>query len=107
MPRKAPKERKYDLYQAILEIKDFDECVHFFEDLCAMTELSAIEQRFDVAKMLLDDKVYIEIMKENNASSATISRVNRVLNSGTGALAEVISRANAKLKETEDKAEAE
>ena len=41
-------------------------------------------------------KVYTEIMSETNASSATISRVNRMLNYGTGCLGEVIDRLDKK-----------
>ncbi len=92
MARNVPKEHKMDMYKAILELKDLDECRDFFEDICAVTELSAMEQRFEVAKMLKQNKVYIEIMQETNASSATISRVNRMLNSGTGCLGNVIDR---------------
>ncbi len=92
MNKEVSKERKMDLYRAILELKDLDECVHFFEDLCAMTELHSMEQRFEVAKMLKKDKVYIEIMQETNASSATISRVNRMMTSGTGCIPEILER---------------
>ena len=92
MAKKIPKERKIDMYKAILELKDLDECCNFFEDVCAVTELRSMEQRFEVAKMLKQDKVYTEIMQKTNASSATISRVNRRLNYGTGCLGEIIDR---------------
>lgn len=92
MAKKIPKERKIDMYKAILELKDIDECCNFFEDVCAVTELRSMEQRFEVAKMLKQDKVYTEIMQKTNASSATISRVNRMLNYGTGCLGEIIDR---------------
>ncbi len=92
MSKTIPKERKMDMYKAILELKDLEECCRFFEDLCAMTELQSMEQRFEVAKMLKQDKVYTEIGEKTNASSATISRVNRMLNFGTGCLSEVIDR---------------
>ncbi len=92
MSKEVSKERKLDLYRAILELKDLDECVNFFEDLCAMTELHSMEQRFEVAKMLKKDKVYIEIMQKTNASSATISRVNRMMTSGNGCIPEVLDR---------------
>ena len=92
MAKKIPKERKIDMYKAILELKDLDECCNFFEDVCAVTELRSMEQRFEVAKMLKQDKVYTEIMQKTNASSATISRVNRMLNYGTGCLGEIIDR---------------
>ena len=78
--------------KAILQLKDLDECCEFFDDLCAVTELRAMEQRYEVASMLLDNKVYMEIMEKSNASSATISRVNRMLNYGTGRLPEIIER---------------
>ncbi|MCI6858150.1 MAG: YerC/YecD family TrpR-related protein [Eubacterium sp.] len=96
MGKNIPRERKIGMYKAILELKDLDECCDFFEDICAVTELRSMEQRFEVANMLKQDKVYTEIMKETNASSATISRVNRMLNYGTGCLGEVIDRMNEK-----------
>ncbi len=88
------KGRKTGMYEAILQLKDLDECCRFFEDLCAMTELRSMEQRYEVAKMLSEGKVYTDIMERSNASSATISRVKRTLNYGTGCLAEVIDRVN-------------
>lgn len=86
--------RKHDdaLYKAILQLKDLEECRQFFEDLCAMTELRSIEQRFEVATMLHHDQVYTEIKEKTNASSATISRVNRMLNYGTGCISEILDR---------------
>ena len=92
MGKGTPKERKIGMYKAILELKDLDECCNFFEDLCAVTELRSMEQRFEVARMLKKDKVYTEIMNKTNASSATISRVNRMMNYGTGCLGEVLDR---------------
>ena len=92
MSRRIPKKRKYEMYKAILELKDLDECIAFFDDICAITELRSMEQRFEVATMLKQDKVYTEIMQKTKASSATISRVNRMLNSGTGCLSQVIDR---------------
>lgn len=92
MNRNVPKERKIAMYEAILQLRDLDECCDFFEDICAMTELRAMEQRFEVARMLKEDKVYTEIKQETNASSATISRVNRMLNYGTGCLGKILDR---------------
>ena len=91
MGKNIPKERKEGMYKAILELKSLEECFDFFEDICAMTELRSMEQRFEVASMLKKEKVYTEII-----SSATISRVNRMLNYGTGCLGEVIDRLNQK-----------
>ena len=85
-----------ELYKAILKLDSVEECYDFFADLCTVPELKAMEQRFEVASMLKKEKVYTEIMSETNASSATISRVNRMLNYGTGCLGEVIDRLNQK-----------
>ncbi len=93
--------RQHDnaMYEAILQLKDLEECRRFFEDLCAMTELRSIEQRFEVASMLHRNQVYTEIKEKTNASSATISRVNRMLNYGTGCIGEILDRMEAKKAE--------
>ena len=85
-------ERNTALYEAILRLNSLDECIRFFDDLCAVTELRTMEQRYAVAGCLLQGKVYSEIRRETGASSATVSRVNRMLNYGHGCLGEVISR---------------
>ncbi len=82
-------EKNRELYESILKLKDLDQCERFFKDLCSITELNAMEQRFMVAKMLYEGKVYTEICEKTHASSATISRVNRALNYGENALREV------------------
>jgi TrpR-related protein YerC/YecD len=61
-----------------------------------------MEQRFEVAKMLREDKVYTEIMQKTSASSATISRVNRMLNYGTGYLGSVLDKMRAKMSKDEE-----
>ena len=83
-------ERLRELYEAILTLQDVDECIAFFEDLCSPTELSAMEQRYEVMNLLLQDKVYLEILEKTNASTATISRVKRVMDYGTGCMPRVI-----------------
>lgn len=83
-------ERNTALYEAILRLNNLDECIRFFDDLCAVTELRTMEQRYAVAGCLLQGKVYSEIRRETGASSATVSRVNRMLNYGTGSVAESV-----------------
>lgn len=83
-------ERNTALYEAILRLNSLDECIRFFDDLCAVTELRTMEQRYAVAGCLLQGKVYSEIRRETGASSATVSRVNRMLNYGTGSVAESV-----------------
>ena len=85
--RIGKKEKNEDFYKAILLLKDEEECYSFFRDVCTIAELRAMEQRFEVARMLTQGKVYSEIRRETGASSATVSRVNRMLNYGTGSVA--------------------
>lgn len=92
MSRSVPKERNIDMYKAIMKLQSLEECCQFFEDICAMTELQSMEQRFEVARLLKKDTVYTEIKNKTNASTATISRVNRMLNYGTGCLGTVLER---------------
>ena len=70
------------LFEAILKIDNLNECYMFFEDICTVSELKAISQRLEVAKMLKKGCRYSEIVKKAGASTATISRVNRCLNYG-------------------------
>lgn len=67
------------LFNAVLSLKNLDECYCFFEDLCTVQELKAMSQRLVVAKMLSEKSVYSDIVKKTGASTATISRVNRSL----------------------------
>ena len=92
MVKKNPKEPSMDLYQAITGLQDVESCYRFFQDLCSITELRSIEQRYDVAKLLYNGKVYTEIVEETGASSATISRVNRALKYGENGLMDVFDK---------------
>ena len=81
-----------DLFKSILSLKDIEECYMFFEDICTISELKAISQRLEVAKMLRADKTYQEISALTGASTATISRVNRCLVYGTGGYSIALER---------------
>ena len=67
------------LFQAILSLKDQEQCYKFFEDICTVTELKAMAQRLEVARMLDEGCIYEEIVAKTGASTATISRVKRCL----------------------------
>ncbi len=94
MARSGKKQRSMALYNAILNLKSLDECCAFFDDLCTGNELRSMEQRFDVATYLMQDKVYLEILDKTGASSATISRVRRNIldNENGGMMRDVILR---------------
>ena len=92
MVRIGKKEMNDQLYKAILELKDEQECYDFFQDLCTVSELRSMEQRFAVAALLSEGMIYSDILEQTGASSATISRVNRSVSYGTGAYAKVLER---------------
>ena len=72
------------LFEAILTLENPEECYIFFEDICTINELLSLSQRFEVSKMLREQKTYLEIAEKTGASTATISRVNRSLAYGAG-----------------------
>ena len=92
MNNKLKDEHMDDLFKAILTLENTEECYAFFEDLCTVLELKAMSQRMQVAKMLVQKKVYSDIVAQTGASTATISRVNRTLNYGSEGYALVFDR---------------
>ena len=95
MNKQHKKPRCDDMYRAILTLKTVDECKQFFDDLCTVTELQAMEQRYQVAVLLSEGMIYNDILEKTGASSATIS-----LQYGTGGYEIVFGR----LKEQAEKA---
>ncbi len=71
-----------ELFRAVLSLKDLDECYRLFEDVCTIKEIKSMAQRLQVASLLKLEKTYNEIEEKTGASTATISRINRVLNYG-------------------------
>ena len=80
------------LFAAILALKTPEECYMLFEDLCTISELGSISQRLKVAALLRDKHTCHDISQSTGASTATISRVNRCLNYGTGGYNMVLKR---------------
>lgn len=79
------KDNKFDqLFDAILKLENIEECYKFFDDLCTMSEINEMKDRFEVARLLLDGHTYVQIEQETSMSSATISRVNRCIQYGSG-----------------------
>ena len=86
------------MYEAILTLRTVDECKRFFDDLCTVTELQAMEQRYQVAVYLSQGMIYNDILERTGASSATISRVNRSLQYGSDGYAVAFERLQAEGK---------
>lgn len=89
---KLDKERMSLLYRAVLSLKTEEECAAFFEDVCTVQETEAIAQRIEVACRLSRGKSYVDINKSTGASTATICRVSRCLNYGSGGYKTIIGR---------------
>ena len=83
MNRKLKNEHIDCFFGAVMQLKNVDECYDFFEDLCTVSEIQAMAQRFHVARLLSAGKTYQEISSETGASTATISRINKCLEYGT------------------------
>ena len=96
---KMKSEETDHLFEAILSLKDKEECYRFFQDLCTISELRSMEQRFEVAMLLNNGMIYTDILEKTGASSATISRVNRSLMGGAGGYESVLEKMTEKDKE--------
>ena len=80
------------LFQSILNLETVDECYAYFEDLCTIKELSDMSQRLDAAVLLEQGLSYQKIMEQVAISTATIGRVSRCLNYGTGGYKSAIEK---------------
>lgn len=87
------------LFEAILNLKSVSECYQFFEDALTIQELLSISQRWEVAKELDTGVTYSDIASKLNASTATISRVNRCLAYGAGGYRLLLDRTKENAKE--------
>ena len=84
------------LFDAILSLETREECYDFFEDLCTVKEISDMAQRLEAAKLLLDCSTYEQIVKTVEISTATISRINRCIQYGTGGYRQTIEKVREK-----------
>ena len=80
------------LFETILNLKDKEECRAYLEDLCTVKELQDMAQRLDTAVLLSRGYSYKRIMEQVDVSTATIGRVSRCLNYGTGGYKAAIDR---------------
>ena len=90
--QKESAEQDILLFDAVLALRDREECRAFFQDLCTVAELKALAQRMEVAQLLDQGLIYNDILQRTGASSATISRVNRALQYGADGYKTVLPR---------------
>ena len=84
------------LFEAILALETSDDCYAFFEDLCTVKEIREMAQRFEVARLLDQGLSYQKISEQTTVSTATISRVKRCLDYGSGGYEKAIKNLEAK-----------
>ena len=88
-----PKNSSIDkLFQSILSLKTLDDCYLYFEDLCTVKEILAMAQRLEVARMLANGESYQKVTDDTGVSSATVGRVKRCLDYGSGGYRMILDR---------------
>ncbi len=80
------------LFGAILRLEDIDETERFFRDLCTLTELHDMAQRWAVVRLLHGGLHYAEISRQTGASTATITRIASWLNHGEGGYRQMLQK---------------
>ncbi|MDR3289072.1 MAG: TrpR-like protein YerC/YecD [Peptococcaceae bacterium] len=93
------------LFEAVLLLKDREECYRFFEDIATIAEIKALAQRLEVAKLLLQKETYTTIAEHTGASTATISRVKNCLFFGADGYQLILDRLDERSAEDERGAE--
>lgn len=89
---KIKSEALENLFEGILTLENVEDCYAFFQDICTISELMSLKQRFEVAKMLKNGSIYLDIVEKTGASTATISRVKRCLEYGEDGYTRVFER---------------
>ena len=92
MSKKYRDENTDMLMKAVMSADSIEECYDFFRDLCTDSEIKAMSERFQVARMLRESRVFSDIVREANVGATTISRVNNSLINGTGGYDRAIDR---------------
>lgn len=81
-----------ELFRSILLLDNLDDCYRYFEDLCTVKEIQSFAQRLEVAKRLRREESYLSVTEETGVSSATVGRVKRCLDYGSGGYQMIIER---------------
>ncbi|MBQ7134140.1 MAG: TrpR-related protein YerC/YecD [Ruminococcus sp.] len=82
------------LFKAVLNLENIEECYEFFDDICTIKEIQDMAQRLDTAILLSEGYSYQKITERVDVSTATIGRVSKCLNYGSGGYKKAISKLN-------------
>lgn len=72
------------LYELIAGIQDPEQIAALFDDLCTRKEIDNMAERIFAARLLLQGNTYSQVMAQADISSATLSRVSRCVQYGSG-----------------------
>ena len=84
MKQTAKQDHIQHLFELITKIDNLDDCKALFDDLCTMKEVENMAERCFAAKLLLEGNTYSQVMAQADISSATLSRVSRCVQYGSG-----------------------
>ena len=73
-----------ELYRVILSLETVEDCQALFDDLCTVKEIEKMAERIEAARLLMEGKTYNQVIAETDISSATLSRVSRCVQYGSG-----------------------
>ncbi len=80
------------LFQTMLNLETIEECYEYFADICTIKEVQDMAQRLDTAILLSKGQSYQKIAEKVDVSSATIGRVSKCLNYGSGGYKKAIEK---------------
>ena len=81
-----------ELCEALLSLKNKEECYVFLEDVCTIKEILEMSQRLSVAKLLSKGLSYAQISQKTGVSTATIGRISRCIEYGNGGYKKVFDK---------------
>ena len=80
------------LYDALLSLKNREECADFLRDLCTVSELEALSERLAIAERVSKDESYLSMANDLGASTTTVTRVAHWLKHGMGGYRTALNR---------------
>ena len=90
------------LFEAFLTMENLDDCYNLFSDMFTDQEMVSFARRLRVAKLLLNGATYGMIQEQIPVSSATITRINTVLQYGEGGYGHIVERLMRQKREATD-----
>ena len=84
MEQVSHRQKTDELYQLIASITNPEDIRALFDDLCTRKEVENMAERIFAARLLMEGKTYNQVMEQANISSATLSRVSRCVQYGSG-----------------------